>query len=636
MFPNQSKILRIFPYGIGMLTWILFEYTNASGFFWGDAGEFASVATVLGIGHAYGHPLFWLMGRIAILFQPQNPAAAMHHLVALCAALTCVMLASLGLTLTSGIRELKTRLYIVTTAVLLICSAGIFWSQASYSEVYILHLLFLTLSLTCYLDWINQKKGADALYAAAFFFAIAITLGQYALLFLIPFLILWWISDNRPVLSLMHILLSGFFFLIGLSIWIYLPVRSAVFPPIQEESIGSLHAFLHYLTRGEYFRVDVIGSSGIPYSLWTSLKWLLKATHLPGILLVLASLLRTRTRQNIALFTSLVSILIVCGITLPLNLNQVQFFGADIYLLPLLLLCFPLYVEGLQQIASFFRSRALIILPAISLVYVALNFNSVNASDDSVAEDYLAYLQDCLPDSARIAAVSDETSFPLFYSVHALQNPKSIELLTISAFDTTGSWKSELKAKDRTFISNHDPFFHQIRNFSHYCIAGPFFTTCEDSSTASKLESIFQDRFRYSLEKLENCHPVERTHLGVLWAKHARFFLLRSEWNKTRDPVQSNRDFAQAIRELYHAYECDPFSGFAPYYASSIALMMVSADKLEDAERFAHLALKAFPLSPDAYYALYQIASIRDDTNAALHYASKYATVTGREIQLPE
>ena len=65
MMAHQNKKLtieqleRFVPWLCGALTLLLYELTNAPGLFWGDAGEFIAVSKTLGIGHPYGHPLFW-------------------------------------------------------------------------------------------------------------------------------------------------------------------------------------------------------------------------------------------------------------------------------------------------------------------------------------------------------------------------------------------------------------------------------------------------------------------------------------------------------------------------------------------------------------------------------------------------
>ena len=57
-----------------LLSYVLYEVTNAPGLFWGDGGEFLAASSTLGIGHAYGHPLFWLVSRLSTLLDPGNPA----------------------------------------------------------------------------------------------------------------------------------------------------------------------------------------------------------------------------------------------------------------------------------------------------------------------------------------------------------------------------------------------------------------------------------------------------------------------------------------------------------------------------------------------------------------------------------
>ena len=92
-YPILDWLILSSPILCGILAFILYESTNSEGLFWGDSGEFISVAKVLGIGHPYGHPLFWLVGRLAILLNPSHPAFAMNQITALFSALTCVVIA---------------------------------------------------------------------------------------------------------------------------------------------------------------------------------------------------------------------------------------------------------------------------------------------------------------------------------------------------------------------------------------------------------------------------------------------------------------------------------------------------------------------------------------------------------------
>ena len=82
-----------FPFLCGCAAFLLYEISNAQGLFWGDCGEFIAASNTLGIGHAYGHPLFWLVGRISILLHPSNPAVAMTHMTSLVSAVACGLVA---------------------------------------------------------------------------------------------------------------------------------------------------------------------------------------------------------------------------------------------------------------------------------------------------------------------------------------------------------------------------------------------------------------------------------------------------------------------------------------------------------------------------------------------------------------
>ena len=81
------------PVLTGIVAFVIYIFTNVREIYWGDAGEFTAAAATLGIGHPYGHPLFWLLGRVSIMLIPAHPAAAMSFLTALTGAGTAAVAA---------------------------------------------------------------------------------------------------------------------------------------------------------------------------------------------------------------------------------------------------------------------------------------------------------------------------------------------------------------------------------------------------------------------------------------------------------------------------------------------------------------------------------------------------------------
>jgi len=609
----KNRTTPILPFILGLFAWLLYESTNAHGLFWGDAGEFMAISNILGIGHAYGHPLFWLLGRAAILLAPGDPAAAMNHLTAVFSALTCGFSVVLALRwIPKGLKDCQ-KWMAVSLPVLVLITSEVIWGQATFTEVYNIQALFIILALI-YLDkYFRDGKDIRHICAAAYFWAISFTLGLYAGLLIVLPLIFLLLSDNKKTSlpSMMWIILA---LLLGFSIWLYLPVRSSAKPPFMHSNINSLQAFINYMGRTDYTSRQIAGPAAIPFFLRKSIQILLTNLNIAGGLLLIAGLfflIREKNKQLVPYVLTTGLLVLIFGTILPLTLNFRQAYGMNVYFTPILLLCIPVLTSGAVWLI---RQTNRIIVPAILLIAIVpgiLSFPTMNLNRKTLTERYLDFVQSALPEGASIAANSDETHYPLLFEVYANGNPNQFNLWYIRDLDQTDTWMAKLK-NSNTVAANYGPHIRAIPDFDSTAIAGPFFTSSRNDSVANELNDGFLELFSLDVEAIQQLHPVERMEAAVLWQKRSLYWLTWSERLKFGNPKKAGELLGQAMRTMYKAYEFDDFSYMASFYAGNLANMMLQAGQLNDAESFAKQGLSKYPFSLESQKALAAIYALTD------------------------
>jgi hypothetical protein len=213
--------------------------------FWWDSGEFIANVAVLGIPHRPGFPIFVLLGRLFSFLPFWNVAFKVNSLSALCASV------SLGICCKAFFEVVNIffpaaakRREVVALSVLSFLSVlGFtysFWIQAVRAEVYALNMLFFSVLLYVSILWV---KNEEPKHIYLFFFILGLGLGNHhlSLLSTIPaFIFLFLTSVRRSFIELKRIPLYALLFLAGMSVYLYIPIRSLCNPPLVWGAVKSL------------------------------------------------------------------------------------------------------------------------------------------------------------------------------------------------------------------------------------------------------------------------------------------------------------------------------------------------------------------------------------------------------------
>ena len=138
-----------------------------------------------------------------------------------------------------------------TISSLMYAYSNTFWSQAVNAEVYTIWIFFLSLSFLTLLVWTENKKDG-LLYLFSFLYGVSFTCHQLSLFFAPGCLAL--ILMYRPkIWREWKILFLMFdFFLLGLCLYLYVPIRAAANPGMNWNRIQDINGFVDYLSRRQY------------------------------------------------------------------------------------------------------------------------------------------------------------------------------------------------------------------------------------------------------------------------------------------------------------------------------------------------------------------------------------------------
>jgi hypothetical protein len=422
-----------------------------------DGGDLIAAAYTLGIPHPTGYPLYVLLAKL-FTFLPWGDIAYRVNLMSAFFAAATVPLVYLAssilltptvapdkgpvlstvegpvLSTVEGWSDRIAAAVASVTAALAFAFSPVFWSQAVIAEVYTLNAFFvaLTIYLLSYCAKTRTSSGPCLFYSLAFFYGLS--LGNHlSMLLLFPvglFLVLR--GEYRRFLKPKALVTASAFFLLGLSVYLYLPLRAAQHPPINwgDPHTGSGFAWLVSARLYRQF-VFALPWKYIParVSAWSAL--LIQQCGWWGLFLGLIGLWFWWNEDRI--FCVLFAIFVLISSIYAIGYNTTDSY---IYLIPsffvmtlwlgkgvhcVLIALRELFVRIARTVKpslTFFllSSCAFLLLPFSSL---ANNYGALNLNTDQTASGYGAGVLGALPANAIVIADTDPHTFALWYFHYA-------------------------------------------------------------------------------------------------------------------------------------------------------------------------------------------------------------------------
>ncbi|MBD3400838.1 MAG: DUF2723 domain-containing protein [Candidatus Coatesbacteria bacterium] len=228
----------------GLLAVAVYILATPTGFALGDGPELAAAARMLGTAHPPGYPLYLQLGRLA-------GAVVGDGLVGLrWLSLLSVGAATVLFYLT--LRRFSERPAVAFGGALALAGSRLFIQHAARAEVYgpaLLGLAALLWALSrCLLDEVDQTRPLTLALVFALALGHQLTLAAFAPLVL--YAVVRFARTAHPPLRFYALWLTAF--LLGLSVFLYLPLRSSTAPALAWFRPDSLPNLLHVVGGGSY------------------------------------------------------------------------------------------------------------------------------------------------------------------------------------------------------------------------------------------------------------------------------------------------------------------------------------------------------------------------------------------------
>jgi hypothetical protein len=416
--------VHIFFLLAGLLSFLVYLQTLAPTITWrnegDDSGDLAAAVAVGGVPHPPGYPTYLLLGSAFNLLPFGDTAYRLNLLSATCAALTIVVL---GLTLFKTLSRAGSEVGLEGGRLAYICAlaasltlafSALFWSQAVIAEVYTLNTFFAALLLygTLQLQPANERWLFPALAGL-----LGLSLGNHlSILCLVPLLLGIKISWSWP-----RLVTAGLAFVIGLSIYLIIPLRAATWPPINWGAATTWPNFFWLVTAEPYRSLPfTLPWRFIPVRVGVELRLLVETFMGWGIPIGLVGLRQLFKRDRRLATTSLLAFGLISIYAIGYNTTD-----SYIYLLPACLIFAWWLGCGLYHLLNglpglTFQRLAMgaaILLPLLSLW---LNFAGQDLSQDYAAYNYAQQNLEPVPAKAIILVEADPQTFALWYGRYGL------------------------------------------------------------------------------------------------------------------------------------------------------------------------------------------------------------------------
>lgn len=443
----------------------------------GDVAELVGSASTLGIAHSPGYPLFCNLYKIFTTFIPFGDYG---YKAAVGSLILCIIS---GIVLFKFFKESFDVLvgwfcitYFFTQESLL--------NQSIIGEVFSLHILLCVLIF--YFMFSERLCFTKKLYIVAFLFGLSIG-NQHIVVFLLPGVIIWFLYifyKEKQTLYLKNVIFVFLFFILGISIYLYVPLRSFQEPLYDWEDPQTLDRFLYLFRRARYGTLSL--AQGGKFSLdienfVSSVKLFLHIISLKNVIFIIFGitlLIFNRHNKNLLKVIVLFINIFFSGIVLTLMSELRSITENNVYILERLLVTAIVNIVFLVGFSfSLIKNKILLyLLIIINIILCSVNFKKVNLRKNLFLYDYTNNIFRNIPkNSILISDRADETEFCIAYFQRLKKKRQDIKFIDANASVTRniygdnyykiwGQPRLEIRNKVETGIvlSNRNVFYNTV------------------------------------------------------------------------------------------------------------------------------------------------------------------------------
>lgn len=226
---------------IGIAILVLYAITMAPDVLAHDSGEWQAAGSTFGISHSPGSPAYTLLSNLFALAPIGEPAARVTFISVIVGAAGVVGTYTLVLLLFD-------RLLPALAAAFTLALAGVWWGNAAVATPYNFVPTAMTILLILVLLW-SKSGDVRLVWGGALLTGFGLAYHP-TMLFFLPVLVagIFVLGPWRTLIKPRPIIISLLLAASGLSLYLYLPIRSASHPVVEYQEINSVSSFIHYVS----------------------------------------------------------------------------------------------------------------------------------------------------------------------------------------------------------------------------------------------------------------------------------------------------------------------------------------------------------------------------------------------------
>jgi len=399
--------------------WQILLWAQSPSILMDDSGEMVAASWKLGLPHPPGYPLFDLLGHVfswmpvgSVAFRFNLMTSAIVFLSIGIVLKTCLVLAD-NLKLNKSLPASKIQWFLIFTGLVFFFCENVF-SQclSAKGSVYALTLLFISV-----LIWV-RVSGKRLVYFVWFLWGLGLANHWQTVILLTPFLIL--LTAFQSKINLKNLVFLGFTSVLGLSLYLYLPLRAAL---TAQPSWGSPLRWAEFkwivfrqLVAGEEVKIH-------PFSFYAQgLRAVLNSyqSFVPGVVVLAVVGLWVIYRHEKKMARDFLAILLPVILALTLVHEEYNLYLIPVYLMPLSgLIVFLGFVGLLWLLAgkgNFFQATLIFVLILFVSIWGWSVFENQNKTKYMLAEDFGINVMKFLPRGSVLLADGDNYVMPLWYA----------------------------------------------------------------------------------------------------------------------------------------------------------------------------------------------------------------------------
>jgi len=414
---------------LGLVFWQVFLWAQNPSLMSDDSGEMIAAAYRLGIAHPPAYPLFCLMGRL-FSFIPVGTVAFRFNLLSSLFVLFSFYFLGMSCVAFQGTARKKGSLaWLFGAASCFLSLFFLFSCRSVFAQaltakgcVYTLTLLFLALFLWLRVKHFEKGMGFSTVFIVLFLWSLGLSNHWESEVLWVPFLI-YWFHQEKFKWNLKLFVQSVSLILMGLSLYLYLPLRSALGVLPCWGAPQSLQGFIWVITREAYRGMEPLFRKGSFYvSFLKEYFRILSVYWLPGFVILASIGLFYLWRQYRALFYSTLILYIPVVLAVLAVPREETKFLMTVYLVPTQgLLAFwgfigiSLLLQKLSGLKTKLAMGAVVFLFGAGLFWTCRVFKQEDKSRYYLAADFSINALKLLPSKSFFLAEGDNYVVPLFY-----------------------------------------------------------------------------------------------------------------------------------------------------------------------------------------------------------------------------